>query len=316
VCKKVASKNAQRVVGKHAPEIRRVAREVKGTFDKVYEETADVVEDFLAKSKPRISEVMQETKVLLQQSRERLVITRVATDLTAYDTAKYSLSVDKPSGQLRFHLGETIRLNWQAPSRHSRKDWVGIYRIDANPSKLVTKKSSLGMWVPVHDDEWDGDIPIDVDHRQPAKDSDSGQIVFAGENLPWKVGKYEIRYHHDGKYNVMALEGPIEVYVDKPETMDFAAIRMCLKRIVPLCLDSDPSLIPLSCLTTDEWADEDDRGRDPDDFRFWSERQAKKISMAVEQSFGVEYATEVVVADANLTALANRILVSKEILES
>jgi phosphatidylethanolamine N-methyltransferase len=49
VCKKVASKNAQRVAGKHAPEIRRVAREVKGTFDKVYEETADVVEDFLAK---------------------------------------------------------------------------------------------------------------------------------------------------------------------------------------------------------------------------------------------------------------------------
>lgn len=95
--------------------------------------------------------------------------------------------------------------------------------------------------------------------------------------------------------------------------MDFAAIRTCLKRIVPLCLDSDPSLIPLSCLPPGERGD---GGRDPDDFRFWSERQAKRISMVVEQSFGVEYATEVVVADANLTALANRILVSKEILDS
>ena len=51
VIKKVAHKNAKLLetrAGKHAPEIRRVAREVKGTFDKVYEETAEVVEDFLA----------------------------------------------------------------------------------------------------------------------------------------------------------------------------------------------------------------------------------------------------------------------------
>jgi len=54
--------------------------------------------------------------------------------------------------------------------------------------------------------------------------------------------------------------------------------------------------------------------RDPDDFSFWSERQAKRICTAIKQTFDVEYAPEVVVADANLTALANRILVSKEIL--
>jgi hypothetical protein len=49
VVKQVASRNAQRVAGKHAPQIRKVVREVKGTFDKVFDETADVVEDFLAK---------------------------------------------------------------------------------------------------------------------------------------------------------------------------------------------------------------------------------------------------------------------------
>jgi len=79
VIKKVAKKNAlllESRAGKHAPEIRRVAQEVKGTFDKVYEETADAVRDFLPK--PTLSEVMQDTKVLLQQSRERLVITCVA----------------------------------------------------------------------------------------------------------------------------------------------------------------------------------------------------------------------------------------------
>lgn len=97
VIKTVAQKNAHILesrAGRHAPEIRRVAKEVKGTFDKVYGETAEALEEFLAKcksspsemytkcasngelvpAKPRISEVMQDTKVLLQQSRERLVI--------------------------------------------------------------------------------------------------------------------------------------------------------------------------------------------------------------------------------------------------
>lgn len=52
VIKNVASKNAKMLesrAGKHAPELKRVAKEVKGTFDKVFEETADAVEEFLSK---------------------------------------------------------------------------------------------------------------------------------------------------------------------------------------------------------------------------------------------------------------------------
>ena len=52
VVKKVASHNARLLesrAGRHAPEIRRVVREVRGTFEKVYEDTAEVVEEFLAK---------------------------------------------------------------------------------------------------------------------------------------------------------------------------------------------------------------------------------------------------------------------------
>lgn len=120
--------------------------------------------------------------------------------------------------------------------------------------------------------------------------------------------------------------------VDKPTEVNFTTVRESLMHIVPLCLDSDPSLIPLSCknfltngsnplLTSNSQRDSamvelesDQEHRDPDDFSFWSERQAKRICAAVKQIFGVDYAPEVVVADANLTALANRILVSKEIL--
>ena len=100
--------------------------------------------------------------------------------------------------------------------------------------------------------------------------------------------------------------------VDVPETLDFASVRDCLKRIVPLCLDSDPSLIPTSCQQGgDEATIADADARDPDDFRFWSERQAKRISSVIEQIFGVEYVPAVIIGDANLTALANRIVVSK-----
>ena len=54
IIKKVAVKNARLLesrAGRHAPEIRRVAQEVKGSFDKVIEETAEVVEEFLNKCK-------------------------------------------------------------------------------------------------------------------------------------------------------------------------------------------------------------------------------------------------------------------------
>jgi len=117
--------------------------------------------------------------------------------------------------------------------------------------------------------------------------------------------------------------------------VNFTTVRQSLKHIVPLCLDNDPSLIPLSCKVPKESSKDDavptldseplsvleddavhQDDRDPDDFSFWSERQAKRICSAIKQIFDVDYAPEVIVADANLTTLANRILVSKEILSS
>jgi phosphatidylethanolamine N-methyltransferase len=52
VVKKVARHNARLLesrAGRHAPEIKRVVREVRGTFEKVYEDTAEVLEEFVNK---------------------------------------------------------------------------------------------------------------------------------------------------------------------------------------------------------------------------------------------------------------------------
>ena len=101
--------------------------------------------------------------------------------------------------------------------------------------------------------------------------------------------------------------------MDRPEKVDFDSVRAALAHVVPLCLDGDPSLVPSSTTTATAGSRSDDGG-DPDDFRFWSERQAWRIARSVREMFGVEYAPDVVMADANLSALAQRIIASRQII--
>jgi phosphatidylethanolamine N-methyltransferase len=96
--------------------------------------------------------------------------------------------------------------------------------------------------------------------------------------------------------------------VRRPESINFTSVRNTLTYMVPLCLDSDPSLIPLSCQRDGQAVSDVDKDCDPDDFRFWSERQAKRICVAIKHAFDVDYSPDVIVADANITALANRLL--------
>ena len=49
----------------------------------------------------------------------------------------------------------------------------------------------MGMWVPVHEEEWDGDSPVEA--GVPTIDSQRGEVVFRGGALPWKTGSYEVR---------------------------------------------------------------------------------------------------------------------------
>ncbi|KAL0057796.1 phosphatidylethanolamine N-methyltransferase [Marasmius tenuissimus] len=316
------TREVQRVLERE--EVKKLQKVVSGTVGKVVEESKDVVEEFLRRSRPKIEEVVQDTKVLLLQSRERLVITRISNDLSSYDTSKYKINVmpsSQPSSsasshspQTKFPLGQPIQIKFRAPSYRSRKDWIGIYRVGANKSTLVTSVSSRGMWVGVTgEEEWDGDIFVGGEGEGKEKkngDDKEGVVTFSGDRLPWTAGVYEARYHHDGKYNVMSVVGPFEVVVEKPTELTYESIRSALERTIPLCLDSDPALIPMSCGGNGS-SEETDSDRDPDDFSFWSEKQAKRICGAIRQMFGVEYAVEVVVADANLGALAKRILAER-----
>ena len=50
------------------------------------------------------------------------------------------------------------------------------------------------MWIPVHGEEWDGDIPIGLNRpiASSSKDFEEGEVVFKGDTLPWKTGQYEV----------------------------------------------------------------------------------------------------------------------------
>ncbi|KAK6909186.1 hypothetical protein I203_103203 [Kwoniella mangroviensis CBS 8507] len=244
--KNVADKTLSTKGGKRGSEIRRVVQEVKGSIEKVEEKVTEAVEEFLDHARPMFTDMVHDTKILLQHSRERMIITRVANDISAYDPSRYSLTLPTSSSSPvpRYHVGQPIRVSWTAPSNHSRKDWIGIYRLGSNKSTLVTRISSVGKWMPIYEDEWDGDTYLNPSVNEK---SDAGEVLFKGEQLPWLPGNYEIRYHHDGKHNVMSRVAPIELYVSKPSNPDsIRSIRSTLLNIVSLSLDNDPKLIPRS----------------------------------------------------------------------
>jgi hypothetical protein len=57
----------------------------------------------------------------------------------------------------------------------------------------------------------DGVKSLTVDN-ETGKARKTGWVEFRGEKVPWEEGVYEFRFHHDGKYNVMAATEPFEIY--------------------------------------------------------------------------------------------------------
>ena len=58
----------------------------------------------------------------------------------------------------------------------------------------MTKTSSMGMWLPVYDEEWDGDVPLGLTRvPSPHRDADMGTVTFKANTLPWLVGRYEVK---------------------------------------------------------------------------------------------------------------------------
>lgn len=300
-------------------------KEMKREWQRYQKDASTRLEDLVTKSRPALEGMVKDTRTLIQQSKDRLLIVRSGDDMATIDRSQYSIKV-LPSteyGKIRFALGEPVRVQWSAPASHSRRDWIGLYLVSrfggqeaADESRLLTKISSQGKWVAIEADEWDGDAPLE--HGSPSsaeKQSSTGGIaVFQGGRLPWAPGTYEVRYHHDAKHNVLARSQPFEIVAERPtDPSSFQQTHALLSKIVHYALlDSEHEHAD-----ADDGSTETDKGRatNPDDFTIWNIDQAKRIATATHACFGMEFTTEVIVAEANVAKLAYDIIEARQVLE-
>ena len=87
-------------------------------------------------------------------------------------------------------------LDWNVQSwfTHINCVWLALnhqLKAHANKKAHVTNTASFS-WVPVHDEEWDGDFPI-FSEQDTSPETDNGTVEFRANKLPWRVGYYEVR---------------------------------------------------------------------------------------------------------------------------
>jgi phosphatidylethanolamine N-methyltransferase len=167
---------------------------------------------------------------------------------------------------LALEYGAPIKVRWQAPLNHSKKDWIGLYMVADNQSREVTRISSNGRWVATNKGHWDSTRAEDgilvSDKLRPASASDeevadvyTGEVEFHGDKLWWTTGVFEFRYHHGGKHHVMALSQAFEIRIPRFDEDDVEvdgngtmhrAVEQALLPVVQNCFDRDPEIAPSS----------------------------------------------------------------------
>ncbi|KAJ5610967.1 hypothetical protein N7510_007686 [Penicillium lagena] len=330
-------------------------QQLHGSVDKMFDESFEFIEEMLDNARPKlaagVNTFVKDTTALFQKYPARVTISRIDPDLAGFDLRDYSLSVegtdavtvhdnDQGKGReganarmpldrrgdlknLSFEYGAPIKVKWAAPLNHSKKDWIGLYRVTDNTSREVSRVSSQGRWVATNEGFYDNltcekgivtsDVVISSSDRKDndSRDLASGEIVFSGDKLFWTQGVFEFRYHHNGMHNVMAISRPFEIRIgrfDEDDTVADAngivetAVENALLPVVRNCFDRDPEVAP-------ETVDEQFGGLVEREGKF-----AKRVVFAVHQMFGIELAPEVVKADGNVRNLAWRICNAKKVL--
>ncbi|KAH0547763.1 phosphatidylethanolamine N-methyltransferase [Glutinoglossum americanum] len=326
-----------------------------GNVDKVLGGTVEFVEDFIESARPKLAAgvgvFVKDASALFSQYPARISLTRVAPDLAGYDPKDYNLEIegtplpasaacDYANGKEGayahnpverrsdfktkvFEYGTPIRVKWTAPLNHSKKDWVGLYKVVDNASRDVTKIASAGRWVATTSGAYDSssaddgnlvsDILVSSVQGGDGEDKDrlQGEMMFRGDKLWWTQGVFEFRYHHDGKHNVMAISLPFEIRVGRFDEDDVeldangslsCAVKKALLPVVRNCFDKNSEIAPN---TVDE------------EFGPLAGREAKyakRVVFAVQHMFGIEFAPEVVKADGSVKNLAWRICNAKKVL--
>ena len=271
-------------------------QQLHGSMDKIFDESFELIEDIIDNARPKlaagVNTFVKDTTALFQKYPARVTISRIDADLAGYDTRDYSLTIegtdsslddrDQASGReganarmpldrrgdlknLVFEYGAPVKVKWTAPLNHSKKDWIGLYRVTDNTSREVTRVSSQGRWVVTNEGFYDNltcekgivtsDVVIPASSQGQGSDKHdlaSGEIVFSSDKLFWTQGVFELRYHHNGKHNAMAISRPFEIRIRRfdeevlrsDQDTAQASVETALLPVVRNCFDRDPEIAP------------------------------------------------------------------------
>lgn len=262
-----------------------------GSVDRMMEGTLDSLEDFLDAARPKlaasVNHFVKDTTSFFKQP-TRIMISRLAPHLAGYDPKDYSIRIEKnrPDDTSSWNIGKErrtkpearsgsktvtidygapIKVRWTAPLNHSKKDWIGLYMVADNCSRDVTQVASQGRWIATNKNQYHidhadqgiliSDVSASGSTRADGETSDylSGEVEFSGKKLWWGTGVFEFRYHHDGKYNVMATSTPFEISINKfdednvevgPDGTLRTTVEKILSQLIWNCFDRDPKLAP------------------------------------------------------------------------
>lgn len=219
--------------------------------------TVEFIEDLLDHATPKLAAgvetVVRDTTALFKSHPARISITRLPQDLAGLDPKQYKLELEgtpsAPAVELQknggregemartpatrtsefksliLEYGAPIKVRWQAPINHSKKDWIGLYMVADNQSREITRISSNGRWTATNKGIWDSvraeegilisDTLVAASGSSEDNDHYTGEVEFRGDKLWWTTGVFEFRYHHGGKHHVMALSQAFDIRIPR-----------------------------------------------------------------------------------------------------
>lgn len=228
----------------------------------VIEKIKRVVKGFEGLVKPHMQNMVEKTrrgvvKIANSSLEESLALTDIPTIL-------YGLQCVREVG-----FGERMEVLFEGCRETMKvKDWMGVYEVGANFDSKITTTTCSSRWSYLAGPVFEPSNPDAQLFTRKGRDvylgrsfvtlSKSsipglrvvrGSVLFEEDMIPWKSGVYEVRYHHDGKHNVVTRSQPFEVIMpDAKEVLEVRDIIDQLHQLVSRCLDLHPGAV----LTHDE----------------------------------------------------------------
>lgn len=273
-------------------------------IDTVLDELVDRIELFLDSVAPemiaKLNGVIQSSTTFLH----RVPMRRLDPNISDIHRKDYNLEIlqtESTCDPSIIPYGTPIKIRWTAPVKHSPGDWVGLYSMHHDSSRIVTKVSSQGRWIPTNLGHYEsatdnaGCLKFDIPSKTNS-DNVQGEMEFSSDKLWWETGTYEFRYHHNRRHNVLAISAPFEIRIDRFNDEDGSlefdenglflhAAEQALLPVIQNCFEHDPTIAPSS--TTGIFGCRVDKNG----------KYTKRAVYAIKLMFGLELDPEIVKLD-------------------